>query len=101
MIRLQKWIAATVVVVVLLCITGAILASETKGRITILRPERNELVLSETFKDMTFQTDAGTRVLVNGRASQFADLRVGDRARVVYDRVGHVLIAIEVRVTRK
>jgi len=102
MIRFHKWITAGLIVVVLACVTGPILAAETKGTITIVRPERSEFVLSTgSFKDMTFQADNAANIVINGHAARLADLREGDRATVVYTRIGRLLIANMVRVDRK
>jgi len=100
MIRLQTWITIVLVIAVFTCSVGYIQAAETLGTITKLRPERGEIVLTPNFKDMIFQVDNTTRVLINGHACQLADLREGDQAAVGYERVGRRLVAVMVHVTR-
>jgi len=100
MIRFHQWIAAGLVITVLACSVGPVQAAEAKGTITLLRPERNQIVLTESFKDMTFYVDNSTRVLINGHVSQLVDLREGDQAAVGYQRIGRRLIAVSVHVNR-
>jgi len=97
----HKWITATMIVAVLACIAGPVLMSETKGKIAAIRPERSEFVLTESFKDLTFQLAGDATILINGHSSRFSDLREGDSARVVFERQGHLLLAMVVRVNRK
>jgi len=99
--RFHAWIAAMLVVAVLFCVAGPVLASEVKGTIVTLRPERNQVVVTESFKDMTFQLTPSTTILINGRASQLSDLRVGDQASVVFQRDDRRLMAVMVHVTRQ
>lgn len=100
MIRFHQWIAAAIVIAVLACVSGAASMSETKGTIAALRPERSEFVLTETFKDLTFQLTGNTTILINGSSAKLADLRVGDSAAVAFERQGRTLHAIGVRVKR-
>jgi len=100
MTRFHSWITALLVVVVLICSTAPALAMETKGTIAKVRPERNEFVLTEAFKDLKFQLSSGAQILINGRASKLADLREGDAATVVFDRQGKLLFATAVSVNR-
>jgi len=100
MIRFHNWITAGMAIIVLACAADSIRAGEAKGTITLLRPERNQIILTETFKDMTFYVDNTTRVLVNGHVSQLVDLREGDQAAVGYERIGRRLIAVSVNVYR-
>jgi len=96
----QQWIVAALAFAVLACNAGMTEAAEAKGIVTRVHPQRNEFVLTETFKDMTFQIDNTTRVLINGHISQIVDLREGDQATVSYERLGHLLIAGMVHVSR-
>ena len=74
---------------------------DVKGKITAVRPEKNELVLSENIKSWKFSLAKDAQVLVNDRPSKLADLRAGDDATVTFERSGQELIASTVRCTRK
>jgi hypothetical protein len=74
---------------------------DTKGKITEVRPEKNELVVSENIKNWTFELAKGCKIFVNDVESKLADLRAGDDATVTFDRKGEKLIATTVRATRK
>lgn len=73
---------------------------EASGRIVSVDPAKNEFVLSENFKNLTFRVANDTRVLINGQAAKLADLNGGDSAIVVYTRQGQLLDAKVVRCTR-
>jgi len=101
MIRFHQWIVATLVVAVFVCIAAPLLASETKGTIASVQPDRNEFVLTECFKDLKFLLAPDAKVLINGQGSKLADVRAGDAATVVFERQGQLLLAMVVRVSRK
>ena len=78
-----------------------ILAAEATGRIARVNPTKNEIVLTENVKDLTFQLDNSGKVFINGKDSKLADVRPGDEATVTYVRDGQKLTASVVRCTRK
>jgi hypothetical protein len=80
---------------------SAVNALEAKGRIARVDPVRSELVLTETFKNLTFKLTKDTTILLNGRPSRLTELREGDTAAVTHTRIGPHLVASLVRGTRK
>ncbi len=74
---------------------------EVKGKITAVRVEKSELVLSENVKNWTFQLAKDGRVYLNDRESRLADLKPGDEAAVTFDRQGQQLFATVVHSIRK
>jgi hypothetical protein len=76
-------------------------ALDVKGRITVVRPDKNEVVVSENIKNWTFQLTKDGRVYLNDRESKLGDLQAGDDAIVTFDRQGELLFAREIRATRK
>jgi len=98
MIRLQK-LLATAVVLSLLSVLP-LLAADVRGKIASVRLDENKFVLTETFRNLTFEVNNTTRVLINDREGKLADMRPGDEAAVAYDKQGKRLIALTVRCTR-
>jgi hypothetical protein len=74
---------------------------DVKGRVTAVRPEKSELVVSENVKNWTFKLAAEGQVFINDRPGKLAELQPGDEAAVTFDRQGQQLIATVVRSTRK
>jgi hypothetical protein len=74
---------------------------DMKGKITAVRPEKNEFVMSENIKSWVFQLAKNGQVFINDRPGVMADMKVGDDATVTFERQGQQLIASAVRCTRK
>jgi hypothetical protein len=74
---------------------------DAKGKITAVRPEKNEVVVSENVKNWTFQLAKDGKVFMNDRESKLSDLKAGDDAIVTFDRQGQQLLASVIRCTRK
>lgn len=74
---------------------------ELKGKVTAVRTHKNELVVSESFKNWTFQLASGGSVYINGRESKLGELQEGDNATVTFDRQGERLLASVIRCTRE
>ena len=98
---LHKPLAIAVTLVLLAGLAIPVLAAETKGRVVSVNPEKNEFVLTENFKNLTFVVNNASRVLINNRESKLADIQAGDEAAVTFERDGTKLIASVVRCTRK
>jgi hypothetical protein len=98
---LKRAVAGVLILIVLAALAMPILAAETKGRITKVRPEKNEFVLTENVKDLTFQLNKDGKVFINDKESKLADLRAGDEAMVTYTRIGQQLNASVIRCVRK
>lgn len=74
---------------------------EVKGKITAIRTDKNEVVVSENIKNWTFQLAAGGSVSINGRESKLGELQPGDNATVTFDRQGDRLLASAIRCRRE
>lgn len=74
---------------------------DVKGKITAVRPQKNEFDLSENLKNWTFQMAKDGKVMINDRESKLADMRAGDEAAVTFDRQEQLLVASVVRCVRK
>jgi hypothetical protein len=71
------------------------------GKINTVRPDNNEVVVSENFQSWTFQLAKDGKVFINNRESKLADLQAGDDAIVTFDRLGSLLVASVIRSMRK
>jgi Cu/Ag efflux protein CusF len=74
---------------------------DAKGKITAVRADKNEVVVSENFKNWTFQLAKDAKVYLNNRESKLGELQVGDDVTVTFDRQGEQYLAREIRSTRK
>jgi hypothetical protein len=74
---------------------------DVTGKITAVRPEKDEFVVSENIKSWTFQLAKRGKVFVNDREAKLGDLKAGDEATVTFERQGPMMIASVVRSTRK
>lgn len=74
---------------------------DVKGKVTAVRPEKNEFVVSENVKNWTFQLAKDGKVLINDREAKLAEMQAGDEAVVTFNRQGDQLLANVVRCTRK
>jgi hypothetical protein len=73
---------------------------DVKGKITTVRPENREIVLTENLKTWTFQLAKDGKVFINDREVQLSDLHAGDDAIVTFDHEGQQLLASIIRCTR-
>jgi hypothetical protein len=79
-------------------------AAEIKGKIKSVDTDINAfqvLVDDRRPGELAFKLAQGGKVFINERASMLAELRPGDNVMVTYERVREVLIASEVRCTRR
>jgi Cu/Ag efflux protein CusF len=74
---------------------------DVKGKVTTVRPDKNEVAVSENVNNWTFQLAKDGKVFLNENAAKLADLQAGDDATVSFERQGEQLIAHVVRCTRK
>lgn len=101
MLRIWKTSAVVCLILVLPCLAGASMLAQMKGTIASVRAERNEFVMSESFKNITFKVADSAPITINGATGKLADLKAGDRAVVMYERQGQTMIAMAVSVMRK
>jgi hypothetical protein len=98
----QRWLLGVLVVGLMMGpLLMPLLAGETKGKIASVNPEKNQFVITENFKNWTFQLDRDGKVMLNGRESKLEDLQAGDEALVSFTRRGEQLLADLVRCMRK
>jgi Cu/Ag efflux protein CusF len=76
-------------------------ATEATGRVVGVAPDKNQLVLSQSLKDLTFTLAKNAKVYLNDVETTLASLKAGDQASVTYERQGQQLTATVVRCTRK
>jgi Cu/Ag efflux protein CusF len=76
-------------------------ATETTGNIHSLVADKQELVLKGLLKNTTYHLEKDGMVFINGKESNFSDLRPGDHVSITHEQRGDQLMAIEVRATRK
>jgi hypothetical protein len=74
---------------------------DVRGKITDVRTDKNEVVVSENVKNWTFQLAKDGKVFINDRESKLAELQAGDDAVVTFDRLGSQLLASVIRSTRQ
>ncbi len=74
---------------------------DISGRIAAVRPDKNEVVVSENVKNWTFQLVQDGKVFINDRPGKLAELQAGDEAAVTFDRQGEQMFASVIRSTRK
>lgn len=74
---------------------------DVKGRVAAVRPDKNELVVSENVKNWTFQLTGDSKIHLNDRDAKLSELQAGDDAQVAFTRQGQKLIADVVRCIRK
>lgn len=103
MIRMPKWLVVVFVLALVLGLTAPVLAAETvKGKIKSVSADKNELVLTDNNgKDLTFQTNAQSKVQLNNKDSRLNDLKAGDQITVTYEKDGDKMIAKQIDGERK
>jgi hypothetical protein len=98
---LQKCFAAALAITLWLTLTMLASSAEIKGMIANVRAEKNEFVLADNFKNMTFRLAPDGMVLINGQRRTLRDLQAGDEASVLFERQDQQLIATVVHSTRR
>jgi hypothetical protein len=74
---------------------------DVKGKVVSVDPEKNVIVVSENVKNWTFRLAKNSKVLLNDRESNLAQLKAGDDATVSFTRQDQEMIATVVHCTRK
>src|SRR5688500_3631479 len=82
----RKTLVAFLVVGLLATFAASVLASEFKGRVAGVHPEKSELVVTEAVKNWTFRVTPQSQISINGRSATLAELRAGDDVVVMYTR---------------
>jgi hypothetical protein len=100
MSALQKCLIGLLAITVLMSLTIPALSSEIKGTIASVRTDKNEFVVTDSFKNMTFHLARDGMVLINGQPRRLSDLQTGDEAVVIFEMQDQQLIARVVQCTR-
>lgn len=74
--------------------------TETTGTINNLLPDTQAVVLKGTLSNTTYLLDKKGVVLINGKESNFSDLKPNDQVRVTYRQNGDQRIAMAVWASR-
>jgi len=101
MSKRQQSVAAVLALILLAGAASSLLADDIQGKIASINIEKNQLVVTENFKNWTFQLGKDGQVFLNDRPSRLGELQVGDNAAVSFTRQGERFLASVVRCTRK
>jgi len=102
MVQLPKWFLIVLALALLLGLSNAVLAAETKGKIKDVSADKKEFTMTdENGKDWTFHLQANGKVMLNNQEKTLNDVKKGDEVRVTYEKKNDQLIASEVRCERK
>jgi len=97
----QSFLLRVLVVVFLLSLPLPLLADQLTGKIASVAPEKREFVVTENFKNWTFQLARDGKIFLNGRESSLFELQAGDTAIITFTREGERLMASSVQCMRK
>jgi len=75
--------------------------TETTGTVKHLYGDKNEIVLKGVLKDTTYDMDKKHTIYLNGKESNFSDLREGDEVALTWLKQGDRMLVTEVRATRR
>jgi Cu/Ag efflux protein CusF len=104
---MSKWITGlSVLAIGLIFSTRALACNTTNGEVQKIDTDRNQLIMTssdsgcctEGKSQATFALKKDTKILVNGKPAQLADLKTGDKVKVEYEKADDVLT---VSVTRE
>lgn len=97
MLRLQKPVVCLLAILILLAVTGPVLANEMNGTITQISAFENVIVVKDgNFKVFTFNVVANSNGRVNLEQVAPLSLKVGDRVTVTYDDNAGKLVIKEI-----
>ena len=103
---MSKWLTAFSVVAIGLIFSSRALACNTSnGEVQRIETDKNVLIMTSTDSGCcsdskaatTFALKKDTKILVNGKPAQLAELRAGDKVKIEYEKLDDVL---RVSVTR-
>jgi hypothetical protein len=103
MIRLPKWFVMVLALVMMVGLTGTLLAADTtKGTIKSVNADKKEFVLTDTNqKDWTFTMDAAGKIKLADKEVKLDELKKGDQVEIKYEKDGEKLVAKEITVKRE
>jgi len=101
MTQRPKHLLAVLAVVMLLSLPLPLLADQLTGKIASVSTVKREFVVTENFKNWTFQLTRDAKVSLNGREITLAEVQAGDEAIITFTREGERFLASTVRCMRK
>jgi Cu/Ag efflux protein CusF len=102
MMRVTRMLVAILALSVLFGFVAQVMADETKGKIKSVAAAKDELVLTDSGnKDHTFRVADKAKIIINDKEGKLADLKTGDEVTVTYQRQANVMLASEIRCSRK
>jgi biopolymer transport protein ExbD len=94
-------LAVVLLTLFVVAVSAAAPAEEIRGKIASVDPSQFGFVLQTSKNEkVTFQMDEDAQVYVNDEEASLADVKVGDRASVVYRQDGDTYLAIELHCRR-
>jgi len=97
----KQFAIGVLVLALLMILTMPLLADQLKGKIASIAPGKNEIVVTESFKNWTFQLDKDAQVFLNDRQCKLSELQAGDETIITFTRQGERFSASVVRCMRK
>jgi hypothetical protein len=102
MVRVPKWLVVVIALAFVVGLAMPALAADTKGKIKSVAADKNEFVMTDKDgKDWNFQLDKDAKVRLGTKESKLDELKPNDEVEVTYAKQGDLLIAKEIRCTRK
>ena len=97
---MSKWMTACAVLAIgLIFSTRALACNTSNGEVQKIDTDKSQLIMtssdsgccSDSKSATTFAIKKDTKILVNGKPAQLADLRAGDKVKVDYEKLDDVL----------
>jgi len=101
MSRRIAFVAAMLAFALVMAVTLPLYADQLRGKIASVNPEKNQVVVTENFKNWTFQVGSDAQVFLNDRQCKLSELQAGDESIITFTRQGERFTASVVRCMRK
>jgi hypothetical protein len=101
MVRFSSMMLVALILALLFGLAGPAQAEEAQGKVMAVNAEKNQLVIQDvTGKEMKFQVEMRTKILLNSKEVQLSDLHNGDDAAIRYEPQEDILMAVEISCKR-
>jgi len=101
MSRRIAFVAAMLAFALVMAVTLPLYADQLRGKIASVNPDKNQIVVTENFKNWTFQVGSDAQVFLNDRQCKLSELQAGDESIITFTRQGERFTASVVRCMRK
>jgi len=102
MVRLPKWVFMALALALLVGLAGTAAAAEIKGKIKIVKADKNELVVTDKDgKEMKFQVNEDAKISLADKETKLADLKEDDEVTVTYEKKDGKMLVSKIRSERK